>query len=1102
MDSFRTGCRLWSLAALVTLVGCEQAASPPRVLLDQDVPVAELSAPKRFSIPDAEPGYRFIEIDQANVDVRLKQFIDGQRQAYDAPASRDGPERGCAFTRGGTLELIVESGDQVSKSPNRMHIRVTAVRASRPADDDSRLAVECLEANAGAYHEDWNQADAAAQSRSYVLAADRWRELGDARRAAMARLQAAWMITRHLPDGDANIAHAIELGERAQADYRALGDCVGTAHSSRHLSVPRAIVAKRVAKGSQTAATSAATQFALIKSELGDALACYEAAGMKYFAAETFDALGSVSYYSDDFGAAISQLAESAARFSAISEFEGAKHAMANGSIVRAALGQWRAAAEGFDAITAGSQITAGDVALADIYDSSAMAAIAVGKYDEALRKLLQSSAIHEKAGDLRGLAQSYNTFATAYLSIGDASAAREYAQRAVSVRERLSSGDRTAVENEQIASLLLEGNAARQLANLPAAVAAHEKALKLTHADPLGVQARLELARDMLRLNRPKDAQRLLSEAAARVRGSWGTLAPQIELERARAFSLTGDHDAARTASTRLRGQFEAAGQPALEIEVLHQLASAELASGEYDAARRSSDACLARLDALRLATVNPMFRAELIATHRAAYELKVEMLLKARERVSSRESAREMLAEILAASDTARAGLVREFSTSATVGSKEAQVARDLAAEIALQEDALLRAEYGDTPAADGAPLRDRLGDLRARFDSSAAHLPPAGGGFQPAQYSWEKLPAEVAVLSFVHSSAGLRRYLFTREGSRELPVVALAPVVSMFDALRRDITKPAPGDTTAALAALSKLLLGDAPGLAAKPRWVVVADATTSELPFAALSVDPSLSRPVILDHELSLALTTRDALELARGAPGARRTNLARVAIFADPVFSPVDTRVKNFKAGSQSWPSVPTPRLAATAHEADSIAQQLAGVDVKVFAGFDATRAAVLSPYVNAATVLHFATHATSSDAWPHGSGLMLSGVDRNGELINGYLSTLDLLVSRRATDLVVLSACDTARGESTQTENVAGLARAFLGSGARRVVGTLWAVDDSATATLMSGFYQRLARGGSAAAALRESQAAMAAAGRFQRPADWAAFVLYESVRR
>ena len=1090
------------LAAVVAACGCERAPPPPpTVLLDRELRVSDLSVPQRFSIKDPQPGYRFVEIDQTNVDVQLTQFADGRRQAFDAPARRDTPERGCAFTRGGTLELIVSSRDAVSVLRTRLHIKVTAVRAARPAEDDSPLAVECLEAGAGTDHEDWSKADPAVQSQTYVLAADRWRELGEPRRAAMARHNAAWMISRRRPDGETNQARAIELGERAQAEYRALNDCVGVAHAARQLSVPRAAVAGRTAKGGPATATAAAAQFAAIERDLDDAIKCYDGAGLPYFVAETYNSLGSVSYYSGDFAKATSQLAESAARFVALSELEGKDRALANGSIVRNALGQYRDAAKGFDDLTAGGPMAASDAALADILVSSATTHIAIGNYDKALRELLQSSVIHEKSGDLRGLAQSFNMFATAYLSIGDASAAREYARRAISVRDRLSTDDRTAAENEQIGSLLIEGNAERQLANLPAAVAAHEKALKLTRADPLGVQARLELARDALRLGRPKDAQRLLTEAAARVRDSWGTLAPQIELERGRAYALAGENDAARTLLSRLQGRFDAAGQSALEVEVLHQLAVAEFAAGQYDAARRTSDACLARLDALRLATVNPMFRARLIATHRAAYELKVEMLLEARER-GAPGTRHAMLAEILAASDTARAGLVREFATAATVESRDDQGARELAAEIALQEYLLQRAEYGYTLAADGAPLRNRLSDLRARFDSSAAHLPPGGGGFQPAHYSWDRLPADVAVLSFVHSAAGLRRYLFTREGASELPMVPLGPLTTAFDGLRRDITNPSIEKETAALVRLSRLLLGDASALSAKRRWVVVADASTSEVPFAALSVDAGAWRPVIVDHELSLALTTRDALDLARDGAAARRTNLARIAIFADPVFSPVDTRVTHFKKTSQSRPFLPTPRLAATAHEAQTIAGALSGVDVKVFAGFDATRAAVLSPYVNGATVLHFATHATSSDAWPHGSGLMLSGVDRDGEVINGYLSTLDLLVSRRATDLVVLSACDTARGESTQTENVAGLARAFLGSGARRVVGTLWAVEDAATASLMGGFYQRLARGGGAAAALREAQAELAATGRFQRPADWAAFVLYESVRR
>src|SRR4029078_8354601 len=128
-------------------------------------------------------------------------------------------------------------------------------------------------------------------------------------------------------------------------------------------------------------------------------------------------------------------------------------NALANGLIVRIALGQFRESEKGFDDLTRGGRTPATDPAFADILDSSATAHIAGGNYDKALQELLQSSEIHEKSGDPRGLAHSLNQFATAYLSIGDANAAREYAQRAIAVRDRLSAGDRTAAENQQIDS-------------------------------------------------------------------------------------------------------------------------------------------------------------------------------------------------------------------------------------------------------------------------------------------------------------------------------------------------------------------------------------------------------------------------------------------------------------------------------------------------------------------------------------------------------------------------------------------------------------------------------------------------------------------------
>jgi tetratricopeptide (TPR) repeat protein len=1093
----RRGSMNWVALTIVAavLAGCDtRAPAVRRVLLDRQVPVPELAAAK-FGVSTAERGYLLVEVSQEGADVQIELRGGGQRLLFDAPGRRAGPERGCMFAPAGAFDVRVTPLDGPGPPGNHARVVISSESADEAAAPDSALAAECREAHGGADHEQWKSADLAAQLADYVSAAETWERHGQRARAAMARLQAAWLVSRHMPRSDANVSRSAGLGAQARDGFRALDDCVGASHAAVQLAVPGALRASDLAKRGATAEAAAA--FAAVKRDLLAAIACYEKAGRGYFVAEAYNSLGSVSHYSGDDVSALSQLAESAARFRSLAELGGARLALSNASIVLSASGQYREAARGFDELLASGGSAAADDALADILDSSATTHVAVGNYDKALGELLQSSAIHENSQDLGGLARSLNGFAFAYLSIGDAGAARDYAQRAVSVRERLAPEDRGSTESEQIMSLLIEGNAQRQLGDLPAAIVAHQRALRLSRADSLGVQARLELARDRLRQHAPSEALRLLVEAAAKVRTTWGTLAAQIELERARAHAMSGSPQLARKVLQQLKGRFGAAGQPTLEIEVLQQLAAAQLALGSRAAARRTSAECIARLEELRLATVNPLFRARLVATHRAAYELEVEMLLADHASATEPAARTRILTEIFAASDAARAGLVRELATAAP--SEEASGAdaevRELAAEIALQEYLLQQEEYGITLADGGAPLRERLADLRARFDSITARLAPAGAGYTAAQYSWRDIAPDTAVLSFVHSSAGLRRFLFTNDGALELPVVATQPVTAALGALLADVTGTRDRETPA-LEVISRLLLPSGPALGGKRRWIIVADSITSAVPFAGLSLAEDY-RPVILEHELSMALTTRDALRLARQGEKPRGADLGRIAIFADPVFSPLDARVKR-AATSNARPFAPTPRLAATAKEAAAIVAQLPGADLKVFEGFDASRAAVLSPYVNSASVLHFATHATSSDEWPHGSGLMLSGVSREGEIINGYLSSLDLLVSRRSTDLVVLSACDTARGESTQTENVAGLARAFLGSGARRVIGTLWAVEDSATASLMREFYQRLAHGRGASAALREAQAAMASSDRFHRPAAWSAFVIYE----
>ncbi len=95
------------------------------------------------------------------------------------------------------------------------------------------------------------------------------------------------------------------------------------------------------------------------------------------------------------------------------------------------------------------------------------------------------------------------------------------------------------------------------------------------------------------------------------------------------------------------------------------------------------------------------------------------------------------------------------------------------------------------------------------------------------------------------------------------------------------------------------------------------------------------------------------------------------------------------------------------------------------------------------------------------------------------------------------TDLVVLSACDTAMGRQVRGEGLVGLVQGFFYAGASRVLATLWPVEDEATAELMDRFYGYLLEEEmSPAQALRRAQIDIKKEPRWEAPYYWAGFVL------
>jgi len=116
-------------------------------------------------------------------------------------------------------------------------------------------------------------------------------------------------------------------------------------------------------------------------------------------------------------------------------------------------------------------------------------------------------------------------------------------------------------------------------------------------------------------------------------------------------------------------------------------------------------------------------------------------------------------------------------------------------------------------------------------------------------------------------------------------------------------------------------------------------------------------------------------------------------------------------------------------------------------------------------------------------------GAALPPEAEDGLLTAEDVSGLDLL----ATELVVLSACETGLGEVRTGEGVFGLQRAFTLAGAKTLVMSLWSVPDEATRELMEDFYTRLLSGEGKADALRNAQLTLRR--KYPDPFFWGAFI-------
>jgi CHAT domain-containing protein len=267
------------------------------------------------------------------------------------------------------------------------------------------------------------------------------------------------------------------------------------------------------------------------------------------------------------------------------------------------------------------------------------------------------------------------------------------------------------------------------------------------------------------------------------------------------------------------------------------------------------------------------------------------------------------------------------------------------------------------------------------------------------------------------------------------------------------------------------------------------------------------------PLLVQNEI-ITLPSASTVAIQRRQLQNRPTAAKKLAVVADPIFALNDPR---FSTTPQQIPETPAnsaltraarnlglgdtakvlDRLQYTGTEAKKILALVPETQHLQALDFDASRTTATNPKLAQYQIIHLATHGLLDPVNPELSGIVLSLFDQKGKSQDGFLRLHDIFNLNLPAELVVLSACETGLGKEVRGEGLVGLTRGFMYAGSRRVVVSLWSVNDVATSEVMAKFYQKmLQEGQNPVSALRAAQLEMWKSQQWQSPYYWAAFTV------
>jgi len=270
-----------------------------------------------------------------------------------------------------------------------------------------------------------------------------------------------------------------------------------------------------------------------------------------------------------------------------------------------------------------------------------------------------------------------------------------------------------------------------------------------------------------------------------------------------------------------------------------------------------------------------------------------------------------------------------------------------------------------------------------------------------------------------------------------------------------------------------------------LAGADTWIVAPGGAFSQLPFAVLVTEPPTgeedaaalrSTPWLIRKAALMQVPAIGGIGEAREVARPRDRFVGIGAPLLGGKAAPGELR-GFYRGGIVDSDAIAALAPLPQAERELRLMESALGLKPSLLIGPAATETAVKAHDLNGVRVLAFATHGLVGGALDKGSepGLVMTPPAAPDAGDDGLLTASEIARLDIDADWVVLSACDTAAGQTPSAPALSGLARAFLYAGARSLLVSHWAVRDDVAARLTVETATRAAKGEGRPQALRKA---------------------------